>query len=137
MSFELTQKVLFKHCDPAGIVFYPRIFEMINDCVECFFHDVLAWPFEELHRDSGVPTAQISTRFSAPSRHGDQLRLRLTVSGVGRRSLTYRLTAHCDDELRFETEATLVHIDTTGRAAPWPEPMAQKLQDLKEPKDAP
>ena len=36
MSFTLTQKVLFKHCDPAGIVFYPRYFEMINDCVEAF-----------------------------------------------------------------------------------------------------
>ncbi|MEL6103010.1 MAG: acyl-CoA thioesterase, partial [Pseudomonadota bacterium] len=28
MSFQFLQKVLFKHCDPAGIVFYPRYFEM-------------------------------------------------------------------------------------------------------------
>ncbi|CPO21707.1 4-hydroxybenzoyl CoA thioesterase [Bordetella pertussis] len=27
-------EVRFRHCDPAGIVFYPRYFEMINDFVE-------------------------------------------------------------------------------------------------------
>lgn len=136
MSFELTQKVMFKHCDPAGIVFYPRYFEMINDCVECFFADVLDWPFEDIHGQSGVPTAQINTRFAAPSRHGDKLILRLKISAISRRSMTFRLTAHCEEELRFATEATLVHINATGRAAPWPEWIAQRLQDLKEPTDA-
>jgi 4-hydroxybenzoyl-CoA thioesterase len=133
MSFEITQKVMFRHCDPAGIVFFPRIFEMINDCVERFFHDVLAWPFEDLHRDTGIPTAQINTRFAAPSRHGDQLLLRISVRSVGRSSMTYGLTAHCGNELRFETKATLVHIDANGRAGPWPQHIVQKLQDLEEP----
>jgi 4-hydroxybenzoyl-CoA thioesterase len=27
--------VRFAHCDPAGIVFYARYFEMINGVVEC------------------------------------------------------------------------------------------------------
>jgi 4-hydroxybenzoyl-CoA thioesterase len=44
MLFSINQKVLFKHCDPAGIVFYPRYFEMINDCVEAFF-DEIGTPF--------------------------------------------------------------------------------------------
>ena len=48
MHFTYKQKVLFKHCDPAGIVFYPRFFEMINDAVEALFSDVLNWPFEYL-----------------------------------------------------------------------------------------
>lgn len=40
MLFTFTQKVLFKHCDPAGIVFYPRYFEIINDCIEAFFEQI-------------------------------------------------------------------------------------------------
>jgi 4-hydroxybenzoyl-CoA thioesterase len=40
MAFVMNQKVLFKHCDPAGVVFYPRYFEMINDCVEALFDDI-------------------------------------------------------------------------------------------------
>ena len=72
MHFEIPQKVLFKHCDPAGIVFYPRFFEMINDAVEALFSDMLGWPFEKMHPDSGVPTAEFKVRFKVPCRQGDQ-----------------------------------------------------------------
>ena len=83
MSFTFTQKVLFRHCDPAGIVFYPRYFEMINDCVEAFFES-LNYPFYEMHKAGhGVPTAQIETRFIAPSRHGEVLDLQLNCHKLG------------------------------------------------------
>ncbi len=135
MGFELTQKVLFKHCDPAGIVFFPRYFEMMNDCVEAFFDQELDWPFEVLLRDAGVPTAQMATRFTAPSRHGEHLTLGLWVIRVGDSSLTYRMTAHCSAELRFETDATLVHVDASGRSQAWPVRIAEKLKALEEPRD--
>jgi 4-hydroxybenzoyl-CoA thioesterase len=45
MHYQFFQKVLFKHCDPTGIVFYPRFFEMINDAVEAMFSDLLDRPF--------------------------------------------------------------------------------------------
>ena len=56
--FHYTQKVMFKHCDPAGIVFYPRYFEMMNDVVESFFAECLGLPFERLLVTAGVPTVQ-------------------------------------------------------------------------------
>ena len=40
-SFTFLQKVQFKHYDPAGIVFYPRFIEMINDAVEAMFDIVI------------------------------------------------------------------------------------------------
>ena len=130
MAYEMAQKVLFKHCDPAGIVFFPRYFEMMNDCVEAAFADVLDWPFERMLPASGVPTAEIRTRFTAPSRHGDLLTLRLTVLHLGHRSLRYRMTARCGEELRFDTETALVHVDAFGRPQPWPDPVRARLQDL-------
>src|SRR5260370_493059 len=36
-AFVSQVQVLFRHCDPAGIVFYPRYFEMVNDLVEEWF----------------------------------------------------------------------------------------------------
>lgn len=132
MAFTLQQKVLFKHCDPAGIVFYPRYFEMMNDCVEMFFDQVLDTPFETLHRKGGVPTAQIETRFAAPSRHGDQLTLTFDLTRLGRRSAAYRLRATCKDELRFETTATLVHVGPDGRATAWPDDLRRKLAAFKD-----
>jgi len=135
MGFEFPQKVLFKHCDPAGIVFFPRYFEMMNDCVEAFFDRELDWPFEVLLRDAGIPTARITTRFTAPSRHGEHLTLGLRITRVGDRSMTYRMTAHCAAELRFETDATLVHVDASGCSQVWPMRIAEKLKALGEPRD--
>ena len=130
--YERREKVLFRHCDPAGIVFFPRYFEMMNDHVEAFFAEILHWPFETMHPDSGVPTRAISTGFSAPSRHGDILTLRLELRRLGNTSLDYRMTAHAGEELRFETEATIVHIDREGRPALWPEAIRHRIQTWKE-----
>lgn len=125
--YRFEQKVLFKYCDPAGIVFFPRYFEMINDCMEGFFCDVLGVPFEKIIPENGIPTAQISTRFLSPSRHGDQLVLLLAVTKVGRTSFTYAMTATCGDETRFETNGTLVFVDETGRPAPWASALKDRL----------
>lgn len=135
MTFEFRQKVLFRHCDPAGIVFFPRYFEMMNDCVEAFFTEILDHPFEDLHRDAAVPTAQIETRFVKPSRHGDVLMLRLTILRVGNSSASYQMTAACGDEMRFETKATLVYVDARGRPAPWPVPLRKQLSQCEGNKD--
>ncbi|TBX14721.1 acyl-CoA thioesterase [Nioella sediminis] len=132
MAFHFPQKVLFKHCDPAGIVFYPRYFEMLNDCVEAFFDEVLGLPFETLHATGGVPTAEITTRFLAPSRHGDHLTIALTVTRVGQSSLGLMFTADCGDETRFTARSTLVLLGENGRPRPWPEGVRQILLDREE-----
>lgn len=129
VRYAFDQKVLFRHCDPAGIVFFPRYFEMINDCVEHFFTEGLGWPFEEIHKVEAVPTAEISTRFVAPSRHGDRLHFVLTVTRVGRSSMAYRIDATCGAETRFNAAATLVHVNGTGRPTPWPDDIRKKLRE--------
>jgi 4-hydroxybenzoyl-CoA thioesterase len=127
MAFTYPQKVLFKHCDPAGIVFYPRYFEMINDCVEAFFGEALDLPFHELMKTGGVPTVRIDTTFTAPSRHGDQLVLGLVVERLGRSSLDFRITGVTDGEDRFNCRATLVRTGPDGRPRPWQDDMRAKV----------
>ena len=128
MVFEFQQKVLFKHCDPAGIVFYPRYFEIINDCVEAFFDKVLGWPFETLLKDGGVPTVQIATEFKAPNRHGDWLVLELRVAKLGRTSMSLEIAASTGGEARFEVKQTLVCVDKTGKPRVWPEAVQDMLK---------
>ncbi len=129
MRFEKHQKVLFRHCDPAGIIFYPRYFEMVNDLVEAFFDEALGWPFEELLQTQGVPTAEIRLRFAAPSRHGDHLRLQLEVTRLGRASMGLALRAEDNaGELRFEGESVLVHIDANGKPCAWPDGIRTKIE---------
>ncbi len=130
--FRLDQPVLFRHCDPAGIVFYPRYFEMMNDCVEAFFAKVVLWPIQDMHDIAAIPTAEIRTRFVRPSRHGDQLVIELGVTRIGRSSCGLTITARCGDEARFETESTLVHTNADGIPMPWPEEVRARLENYKE-----
>lgn len=128
--FTRPQKVLFKHCDPAGIVFYPRFFEMINDTVESFFDEILGWPFEAIHPEAAVPTAAFNVAFKAPCRHGDQLDFTLTVQAIGRSSLSLRIEAVANRETRLQADQTLVHTGSTGRPAAWPSNIRKQIEAL-------
>jgi 4-hydroxybenzoyl-CoA thioesterase len=130
MAFEFPQKVLFKHCDPAGIIFFPRYFEMINDCAEAFFASEINWPFEELLKTGGLPTAEISTRFKAPSRHGETLMLKLRIERLGRSSIDIATTATCGEEVRLISRSTLVRVGSNGRPEGWPDDVRSKLQEI-------
>jgi 4-hydroxybenzoyl-CoA thioesterase len=120
MSYTRRIQVEFNHCDPAGIVFYPRYLEMTNSVVENFFAGALGHPFARMMAEgNGVPTARLVCDFHAPSRLGDLLDFTLTVTRLGRASVTFALSARRAAELRMTAEITLVWV-VAGRAAPWP-----------------
>jgi len=130
MSYTRIMPIEFNHCDPAGIVFYPRYFEMVNSVVENFFADVVGYSFARMHTGdvhAGVPTVSIRCDFKAPSRLGDKVPFTLTVTSVGRSSLGMRIVAAVGGETRLETENTLVWIEG-GRAAPWPDEIRARLE---------
>ena len=108
--FERVQTVRFGHCDPAGIVFYPRYFEMLNELVEDWFAQSLSIPFEQLigQRRVGMPTVQLDTRFKRISRQGDVLQQRLRLTRLGGSSLTLAITFDGDDGTRVEFDQVLV-----------------------------
>lgn len=138
MSYPRRVPVEFNHCDPAGIVFYPRYFEMLNSTIENFFADVLAYPFARIHVEEhcAVPTAHIDATFRAPSRLGETLDFVLEIEDVGRSSvrLVQRVSAGGQD--RLQCVSTLVWVGCDGRAAPWPDVIRRKMIHFKESSDA-
>lgn len=126
-------QIEFNHCDPAGIVFYPRYFEMTNSVVENFFNDVVGRSFASMHfgADNGVPTVAIEANFMAPSRLGDKVMFSLEVTKVGRSSVAMTIEARLGEELRMRANLTLVWI-AAMKAAPWPAEMHGKLLKFME-----
>lgn len=110
--FKTKRLVRHGHTDPAGIVFYPRYFEMINETVEDFFREELGHPFGEMHaqKDIGVPTVHIETTFLAPSYCDDVLTFSLSLSKLGRASATFDITAMCNEEQRLTAALTIAHV---------------------------
>ena len=112
MAFVHMQPVMFQHCDPAGIVFYPRYFEMLNATVEVWFDARLGHSFARLHGPMGlaVPTAAIEVTFTAPSRLGDELSFTLKPTRLGRTSLGLSIGAASGEEARLAMTSTLVCV---------------------------
>ncbi|WP_299672556.1 thioesterase family protein [uncultured Roseobacter sp.] len=124
-------KVLFQHCDPAGIVFYPRYFEMVNQTVEEWHDAGLGHSFAQMHMESGygVPTVSIGAEFTAPSHMGDLLTWSLSVLRLGRTSAHLRITAKCGSELRMTATPVLVYVHMdSGRAVPWSDNLRAEMQ---------
>lgn len=128
--------IRFTQCDPAGIVFYPRYFEMFNDLVEDWCRDGLQFPFSELinRRGWGVPTVHLEVDFVAPSTFGEELDARLKVRTVGGSSIGLEIVLSGPrNDARVRASVTLVLIDRkTYKAIPLPEDLRVKILEFKQ-----
>ena len=115
MSFTHRHKVGFADVDPAGIVFYPRYFEMINATIENWFRSV-GYGFDQMILQDGyaVPTATIQVDFKTPSRLDDLVELELQLVRLGRSSIGLQINIQCEGELRAVVQQTLVFIRMEG-----------------------
>ncbi|EAQ04152.1 probable 4-hydroxybenzoyl CoA thioesterase [Pseudooceanicola batsensis HTCC2597] len=134
-AFAHRNAVMFQHCDPAGIVFYPRYFEMINEVVEVFFARALGWSFRQMHMVErlGVPMRRLATDFHAASRLGDELDWSLAVTRIGGASAEIEIRAACESEARLTARGTLVLVDLDRMTSTrWPEGRRATLESYAE-----
>lgn len=129
--FEKTIKVYFGHCDPAGIVYHPHYFAMINQLMEDFLNEVCGVGFIEIRKYGvGFPVVNIKTEFPAASKVGDLLTGRVWMEKLGDSSLRFAFTLHAGDELRVKcTEACVCVKEKDGKfyTVPLPEEMRSQL----------
>ncbi|MEM6991699.1 MAG: acyl-CoA thioesterase [Myxococcota bacterium] len=88
------------HCDPAGIVYFPRFFELFHDAMERWFSDALGMPYAEviLGRNVGFPSVHTEADFKAPSVFGDELVIELRVGGLGHKSIVFDYRVRVADD---------------------------------------
>ena len=132
--FTTTRRVRFADCDAAGIVFFPRYFEMLNGVVEDWFAGPLEASFRQLHMERGVsvPTAAVEARFLAPSRLEDDLTFSLAVTKLGGASCGLRHRISAGGQLRFEASQTIVYVGASLKPEPWPEPLRARIAPFLE-----
>jgi 4-hydroxybenzoyl-CoA thioesterase len=70
-------------CDPAGIVFYPRYFEIFDASTSALFERALGMTKLQLLKTfnfAGYPLARTRARFVRPTRYGDDVTVETTVN---------------------------------------------------------
>ena len=129
--FKSSVTVRFSHCDPAGIVFFPRYFEMINGVVEDWLAQALDWPFAYMinERNEGLPTVDVQCRFMHPSRLGDVLDFELSVAALGRSSCRLNIAAYKKTVAVLEATHVLVCVSHAGEhsSVEIPPPLRQRM----------
>lgn len=120
LTFSTPISIRFAHCDPAGIVFYPRYFELINGVVEDWCAQALGMSFHEMHMVQGIglPTVHVETNFVKSSVLGDELIAELRVLKLGRASLTLEIVMKgADEDVRLTANLVLVMAQVKERKA--------------------
>jgi 4-hydroxybenzoyl-CoA thioesterase len=136
-TFTKQEKIKFKHIDYAGIVFYPRFLEMLNDLVEDWFEEALDRPFSKMHQTNGIPTVDLKIQFKNPARLGEVLTKKLWVKDIGFASMLCGFQFINEKEVTvLEGEVTLVNVKISEdrdkiKAEGFSEEMKAKILNFK------
>lgn len=105
------EKIRFKHTDFAGIVFYPRFLEMLNDLVEDWFEEALDRPFSKIHETNGIPTVDLKVQFKNAARIGEVLSKKLWVKELKNSAVVCGFQfINQQEKTVLEGEVTLVNV---------------------------
>lgn len=140
MSFTTEITVRFAHVDAAGIVFFPRYFEMLNQTVEEWFEQELGTSFHEIHIEGthGFPAVHLETDFVQASRLGDRLRFALDVVSLGSSRVELRVVASCNGQERVRIRMVVAYVTLDPlKSCPLPDALRAQMERFLVPQPEP
>jgi len=84
-------------CDPAGIIFYPRYFDIFDTSTTVLIERALGMnkiEYLKAYKFAGHPVVETRARFRQPTRFGDEVMIETTLVDCGQSSfrLEHRIT---------------------------------------------
>lgn len=122
--------VRFNHVDPAGIVYYPRYYEMINQASEIWFEEALDYPYPKMFAEGwAVPLAHLESSFRNPSYLNDRLNFAIGVTKIGRSRIDLSIITSCKGETRVLTRQSIVWVNhEKNKSARIPKGIREKME---------
>lgn len=133
-TYTRTVRIEWGDCDPAGIIFYPRYFEIFDASTALVFEAALGMTKFQMFKKldfSGFPMVRTHARFLKPTRFGDDVTVKSTIT-FGRSSfevehklsLNGELCAECSDKRVW----TVRDADGRLKSHPVPEEVLAKFR---------
>ena len=116
--FEIT----LRHTDAAGVLFYPRLFELAHEATEMLLVEI-GYPISEMvaGRLHHLPIVHADAEYRLPMRLGDRLVIEVSLHKLGDRSLGFTCT-FVDPEGRTRAITRVDHAAI--------DPLTRKVCDL-------
>jgi 4-hydroxybenzoyl-CoA thioesterase len=128
-----TVRIEWGDCDPAGIIFYPRYFQIFDASTTLLFEAALGMSKFDMFNKltfSGFPLVRTQARFLRPTRFGDEVTVESAIT-FGRSSFDIRHGLTLKDELCAECKEkrvwTLRDAEGKMRSYPVPDEVLQKF----------
>jgi 4-hydroxybenzoyl-CoA thioesterase len=130
-----TVRIEWGDCDPAGIIFYPRYFEIFDASTAALFERALGMTKFDMFRRlpfCGFPLVRTQARFLKPTRFGDDVTVETSVS-FGRSSfdITHKLSLNGELCAACEEKRVWVVRGANGemKSHPVPDEVLAKFRD--------
>jgi 4-hydroxybenzoyl-CoA thioesterase len=106
-------RIAWCDCDPAGIVFYPRYFEMFDTSTSLLIERALGMrkhDYLKAYNFFGHPLVDTHARFLAPTRFGDAVTIESKFTEIGHSNFKIAHRLMKDDTLAVEGLETRVWV---------------------------
>lgn len=109
-AYNTVIQVRFGHVDPAGIAYYPRIYDYVHDVFEEVWEEHVGHRYYTLLLEEkvGFPLVHSEVDFKKPLHFGDRPVVSVTCFRLGRASLGLRYRFILGDEVHVEARMTTV-----------------------------
>lgn len=113
-AYNTVIQVRFGHVDPAGIAYFPRIFDYVHDVFEEVWEMHVGTRYYHLLLDQkvGFPLVHSEVDFNRPLRFGDRPVVSVTCFKLGRTSLGLRYRFMMGDTVHVEARMITVCTKT-------------------------
>ncbi|MGB4075838.1 acyl-CoA thioesterase [Pseudomonas sp.] len=129
MSFVISRTILFGDCDPAGIVYTPRITYFVIEAIHDFLTYKLGAPgIREIFGMGILPPARaLSIEFLAPMAWDEIIKIEVCSKEITTTSFTFLVEArNSSNELVFRSTLTQVSVSSESKK---PVPIPQRLKE--------
>jgi 4-hydroxybenzoyl-CoA thioesterase len=133
-----TTRIEWGDCDPAGIIYYVRYFEIFDISTTMLLERVIGMKkiqYLKAYNFLGHPVAETRAKFRVPTRFGDEVRIETQVVAVGRSSIKLEHRLFLGDALAAEGSETRVwavrdpHNPERVKSEPIPAEIADRLRN--------
>lgn len=138
-AFQTQIEVRFGHVDPAGIAFFPRIYEYVHEVFEELWNEHVGVRYYHLLLEQriGFPLVHSETDFRHPLHFGDRPIARVTCFQLGRSSLGLRYCFTLDDVLCLDARMVTACIDLDSmKSIRIPDEFRERFEAIEEPLEA-
>ncbi len=134
-SFTTQLQVRFGDVDPAGIVYYPKVYDFIHEAFEELWDVHIGRRYYHLlgEEQLGFPLVHAEVDFKHPMHFGERPLVRVTCFKVGRTSVGIHYQMSVEDVLCVDAHMTVVCVELESLAStPIPDEYRKRFEDLLE-----